>query len=74
MVETVSPKTQLINDINNSWHKLTGKNIDANEFDFLYDQDQECLEYYLKHLNYKLDFLDFIIRVEAMLMKIDEGE
>lgn len=47
MVETVSPEVDLINQINHEWHKVSGKNIDANEFDFLYEQDEADLNMHL---------------------------
>lgn len=50
MTETVSPKVDLINQINHEWHKVSGKNIDANEFDFLYEQDEADLNMYLNSM------------------------
>jgi hypothetical protein len=42
--ETASPKVQLINDINHNWHKLSGRNIDTEEFDDLYAKTEDQLE------------------------------
>lgn len=67
MAETVSPKVDLINQINHHWHKVSGKNIDANEFDFLYEQDEADLNMYLNSMKIRARLK------EAMLRQLHEA-
>lgn len=70
MAETVSPKVDLINQINHEWHKVSGKNIDANEFDFLYEQDEADLNMYLNSMKIRAKLKEAMLRQlhEAMNM------
>jgi hypothetical protein len=69
MTETVSPKVQLINDINHAWFKLCDKNIDAEEFDYLYAQDQDHLQYMLTSLNTRLEMMK---RLDTLLEMVEK--
>ena len=63
-------KVQLINDINHNWHKLSGRTIDSDEFDYLYDQSEEHLQYVLRHINVKLSMLESLNALEEFLTKL----
>jgi|LakMenEpi03Aug12_release.lakeMendotaPanAssembly.Ray.scaffolds.fasta_scaffold2216207_1 hypothetical protein len=54
METTVCNKVPLIKSIAHSWFDLTGKRIDSNEFDFLYDQCVEDLTTYAEQLKMRL--------------------
>lgn len=60
METTVCNKLPLIKSIAHSWFDLTGKHIDSNEFDFLYDQCVDDLTLYAEQLKMRLALNSFI--------------
>jgi hypothetical protein len=72
VVENVSPKVNLITEIGNNWKKLTGKTIDSDEFDYLYDQSEEHLQYVLRHINVKLNMMASLNALEEFLTKLSK--
>lgn len=70
VVENVSPKVNLITEIGNNWKKLTGRTIDSNEFDYLYDQSEEDLQLMLKYINVKLTLLERINVLQELVTKM----
>jgi hypothetical protein len=60
MATTAEQKVPTITLIAELFHKLSGRYIDADEFDYLYDQDMEDLANHVEQLKFKLDFHNFI--------------
>ena len=63
MATTAEQKVPTITLISELFHKLSGRHIDADEFDFLYDQDIEDLNNHLGLLKFKVVFHDFRSRL-----------
>ena len=61
MATTAEQKVPTITLISELFHKLSGRHIDADEFDFLYDQDIDDLSNHLEQLQFKLDFHNFMV-------------
>ena len=61
METTVCDKVSVIKSIAHTWFDLTGKIIDSNEFDFLYDQCIEDLTLYAEQLKFKLNLHNFLV-------------
>jgi hypothetical protein len=74
MTETVSPKVDLINRINHEWHKISGENIDADQFDYLYEQDEADLNMYLNSMKIRAQLKETMLRQLDRLNGIKEGE
>lgn len=53
-------KAEVITAIADTWEDLSGKRIDSNEFDYLYDKDMEELIY--MHLQLVLSKLERLCR------------
>ncbi|NDC95312.1 hypothetical protein EB077_08410 [bacterium] len=60
METPVCDKVSVIKSIAHTWFDLTGKIIDSDEFDFLYDQCIDDLAFYAAQLKFKLDLHNFI--------------
>lgn len=50
MTTETPTKAEVITAIADTWYDLSGKRIDAQEFDFLYDKDMEELAFMHIHL------------------------
>lgn len=56
MNAVICNKVQEITKISDLWFELTGKRIDSDEFDYLYDQYVDDLRSYAEQLKLKIEF------------------
>jgi hypothetical protein len=70
MTETVSTKVKLLTAISHAWLELKNEVISPQEFDYLYDQDEEYLAYLLGNLNVRIDMVK---KLEGILKVLEQA-
>ena len=63
MNAVICNKVQEITKISDLWFELTGKRIDSDEFDYLYDQCVNDLRLYVEQLKLKIEFRKQFMRL-----------